>query len=198
MDDFKYEIKYFCNISLDQLTDLNLFINKELAIAGVITDVQHRTAKNGKGWASFIIEDYNGSYEFRLFNEDYLKFRNYLIPNGFVYARFQVREGWQQKDSNRKPEPRIQFTHIMQLQDVMDQYAKKITLHLNVHEINNDLISSLHNLINEHQGSESISFLIMKEGDKTHLDMTNNKLKVDISSQFLHHLEEQSIRYKLN
>ena len=53
-------------------------------IAGVITDVQHRVSKNGKGWGLFTLEDYNDSYELRIFGEEYLKFRHFLMINSFI------------------------------------------------------------------------------------------------------------------
>ena len=36
-------------------------MNREVSFGGVVTDVQHRVSKNGKGWAIFTIEDYNDS-----------------------------------------------------------------------------------------------------------------------------------------
>lgn len=95
------EIKYFCNASLSDLRELTRLVNREVSIAGVITDIQHRTSKNGKGWAAFTVEDYNDSYEFRLFNEDYLKFRHFLLINSFIYLRLYVREGFIKKETGR-------------------------------------------------------------------------------------------------
>jgi hypothetical protein len=37
-----------------------------------------RISKNGKGWAIFSIEDYSDAHEFRIFGEDYLKFKHFL------------------------------------------------------------------------------------------------------------------------
>ncbi len=51
LDDYKFEMKYFCNAKLEALKNLESHINKTLTFGGIITNVQHRTAKNGKGWA---------------------------------------------------------------------------------------------------------------------------------------------------
>lgn len=48
LDDFKTEIKYFCNASLSDLRELTRLVNREVSIAGVITDIQHRTSKMEK------------------------------------------------------------------------------------------------------------------------------------------------------
>jgi DNA polymerase-3 subunit alpha len=85
LDDFKNEIKYFCNANLSLLKNLEPLVNREVSFAGIVTGVEHRVSKNGKGWATFTIEDYNDAYEFRIFGEEYLKQRHFLIVNSFVY-----------------------------------------------------------------------------------------------------------------
>ena len=54
LDDFKMEIKHYCNTDLKAFSHLEDYVNKEIKIAGVITDVNHRVSKNGKGFATFI------------------------------------------------------------------------------------------------------------------------------------------------
>ena len=85
LDDFQTPLKHFCNAPLEVLKDLNQLLNKELRIGGIIGEVEHRISKNGKGWASFSVEDYTDSYEFRIFGEEYLKFKHFLFENNFVY-----------------------------------------------------------------------------------------------------------------
>src|SRR5690554_4137381 len=57
LDDFKKEISAFCNSSVLAFSNLTDCVNRELTVAGVITDVQHRISKNGKGWGLFTLED---------------------------------------------------------------------------------------------------------------------------------------------
>jgi DNA polymerase-3 subunit alpha len=45
--------------------------------------VQHRIAKNGKGWGMFTPEGYDESYDSN-FGEEYLKFRHFFIQNNFI------------------------------------------------------------------------------------------------------------------
>jgi len=53
LDDYKIEMKYFCNAPIKVFNDLGQLLDKDLTIGGIVTDVQHRISKNGKGWASF-------------------------------------------------------------------------------------------------------------------------------------------------
>ena len=90
LDDFKVEMNTFCNATLAHLRDLETFVNRELCFGGVVTDIQHRVSKQGKGWALFTVEDYTDSFEFRIFGEEYLKFRHFLVKNSFVFVKIRI------------------------------------------------------------------------------------------------------------
>ena len=77
LDDYKFEMKYFCNTRLEAFKSLESLVGKNLSFGGIVNDVQHLTAKNGKGWAKFTIDGYDESHEFRIFDEEYLKFRHF-------------------------------------------------------------------------------------------------------------------------
>jgi DNA polymerase-3 subunit alpha len=47
-------------------------VGKNLTFGGIINDVQHRIAKNGKGWGIFTLEGYDESYEFKIFERNTL------------------------------------------------------------------------------------------------------------------------------
>ena len=110
-------------------------INKEISFGGVVTDVQHRVSKQGKGWGTFVIEDYMNSHEFRIFGEEYLKFRHFLMQNNFVFVKSFIREGWVNKDTGKKSEPRLQFNSFQLLHDVMENYAKKLSIQIDINDL---------------------------------------------------------------
>src|SRR5690554_3777892 len=107
LDDYKYELKYFCNTNLSKIRDLNSLLGKQVSVGGIITNVEHRITKTGKGWGFITLEDYEGSYDFRFFGEDYLKFKMYFNLNQFTYMRFTVKEGWINKETGKRGEPII-------------------------------------------------------------------------------------------
>ena len=118
----------FCNGDISVFRDLQGFLNKEISFGGVVTDVQHRVSKQGKGWALFTIEDYVNSHEFRIFGEEYLKFKHFLMHNNFVFVRVLIKEGWANRDTGVKGEPRLQFNSFQLLHDIMESYAKKLSI----------------------------------------------------------------------
>jgi DNA polymerase-3 subunit alpha len=161
LDDYKFEIKYFCNARLDCLKNLEQHVNKNLSFGGIISNVQHRVTKNNKGWATFLLEGYDESHEFKIYGEEYLKFRHFLIGSNFAHIKVMVREGWVNQEG-KKGEPRLQFIGISQLQDVLETAAKKLTILLNVAELQEQLVASLHQLLNVNRGDNPISFEVME------------------------------------
>ncbi|ETN93974.1 DNA polymerase-3 subunit alpha [Zhouia amylolytica] len=198
LDDFATEMEVFCNADLSILSELEKYVNREISLGGVISTVDHRVSKNGKGWAIFMVEDYNESYEFKIFGEEYLKFRHFLIPNSFVYIKAFIREGWINKDTGRRSDPKIQFNNFMLLQDVMNTYAKKLTIRLNIADLKEEQIVSLKELISSHSGDHILNFIIYDMEEEIKLTMPSRKQKVHISNELLGALKSSNVNYKLN
>ncbi|NRB60559.1 MAG: DNA polymerase III subunit alpha [Winogradskyella sp.] len=198
LDDFKIEMRTFCNGNISVFNNLEAVLNREITFGGVVTDVQHRVSKQGKGWAAFSIEDYTDSFEFRIFGEDYLKHRHFLVQNSFVYVRAFVKEGWTNRDTGKKGDPRIQFNNFQLLHDVMDTYAKKLSIQLNIDELEKDTILQLQDLFRMHDGNNTLNFLVYDNSEKLKITMPSRKQKVKISQELLKELEAQDVMYKLN
>ena len=198
LDDFRTEMKSFCTGTIAYFNDLTPHVNKEITFGGVVTDVQHRVSKQGKGWALFTIEDYTDTFEFRIFGEEYLKHRHFLMKNNFVHVKTFVREGWVNRDTGKKSEPRLQFNSFQLLHDVMEKYVRKLSIQLNIKELEPDKIQNLKRLISMHPGSHLLDFVIYDNREQIKLEMPSRKQKIKVTQELLEELEEQQVFYKLN
>jgi DNA polymerase-3 subunit alpha len=162
LDDYKFEMKYFCSAKLESLKSLEQHLGKNLSFGGIVTNVQHRTAKNGKGWATFVLEGYDESYEFRIFDEEYLKYRHFLLQNQFVFFKINVKEGWVNRETGKKSDPRIQFIDAKMLADVLPSFAKKLIIHLDIKELHSNFVSELNELFTANKGDHSVTFEVME------------------------------------
>ena len=197
LDDFKNEM-IFCNARLkDFKGELQKIVGNNLSFAGIITDVQHRVSKAGKGWAAFTIEDYNDSHEFRVFGEEYLKFKHFLVPNSFLYVRATIQPGWTNKDGVTG-EPRIKFTDFKLLHDIMDELCKKLTIKIPVNDVNEENILNLESILKNNAGKQSLRFTIWDAQEKIEVNLPSRNTKIKVSNELLSTLERQQINYKLN
>ncbi len=197
LDDFKNELR-FCNASLAHFkADLRKYIGSTLAYAGIITEVQHRISKSGSGWASFIMEDYNDNYEFRIFGEEYLKHKHFLVPNSFLFVKTTIVKGWTNKEGV-EGDPRLRFVDFKLLQDVMEDLCKKLTIQLPLHEVQPEKIKTLERLFSENAGKHGVHFTIWDAKEKMEINLPSRNTKVKISNELLSVIEQQALTYKLN
>jgi DNA polymerase-3 subunit alpha len=185
LDDFRFEMKYFCNSNLEALRNLDQHLGKSLTFAGIVNNVQHRVSQKGKGWATFTLEGYDESFEFRIFNEEYLKFRHFLIQNNFTFFKVLIKEGWTNRETGKKSDPQIQFTEAKQLQDVLTNFSKKIIIDLDIKMVLPDLIKNLSAVFAAFQGDHQVSFEIL-ETEKAMVKSTVKRVEIETSD-----LEEQ-------
>ncbi len=198
LDDFKIEMKSFTNCQVADFNNLEQHVGKEMSFGGIVADVQHRESKAGKGWAIFTIEDYDDSYEFKIFGEEYLKLRHFLVPNSFVYGKVYVKEGWTNRDTGKKGEPRMQYNGMQLLHDVMQNHARKLTLIMPIRQVVDDKIDFLETLFKENPGKHQLHFTIYERADKIKVQMPSRTHKIEISAALLEALDKEQVKYKLN
>ena len=198
LDDFKVEMQSFCNGDVSVFKSLSEFLLKEISIAGVVTEVEHKVSRQGKGWAFFTVEDYVDSYTFRIFGEEYLRFKHFLNLNNFLHIKTKIVEGWKNKETGINGEPRIQYLNFRLLQDVVSTMAKKLSIQLDINDIEDEKIELINSLLKNHSGNNNLSFQVFDNDDKIMVDLDSQKQKINISSELLSKLDDNKILYKLN
>ena len=198
LDDYLREIKNFTSTGLSSLNDLNKIINKDLYVGGIINEVEHLQTKTGNGFAVFSFEDFNDQYQFRIFGEDYLKYKHLLEENKILRLRISIRDGWVNRETGRVGDPRIQFLNMELLDGIIDSSSKKITLKIDSSTLNLDEVKKLKKIFSKHKGSKPVYFDILDTNNEIKLNMISQQTKVSITKDLLKSLEKEEFSYKLN
>ena len=80
----------------------------------------------------------------------------------------------------------------------MDNYAKKLSIQLNINDLEKDNIAKLKELVKMHPGKQFLNFVIYDNEENIKLQMPSRQLKVKISQELLEELESSQVFYKLN
>jgi DNA polymerase-3 subunit alpha len=80
LDDFKLEIDSYCTCGLDKIES---YKNRDITVAGLISNVLFKTTKTGHPFVSFNVEDYESSLNLALFRDDYTKFSSIINPRNY-------------------------------------------------------------------------------------------------------------------
>ena len=127
-----------------------------------------------------------------IFNEDYLKFRHFLIPNTFLYLKTVMRRPWQNGDV------RVQILAIQQLQDVLSKMAKKITIQLDIDSLKTDEIDSINSVIKKYKGNQGLNFVVYDIKEKLKLTMPSRTSRINISKDLIEELTKKELNFRLN
>ncbi|WP_114783042.1 DNA polymerase III subunit alpha [Botryobacter ruber] len=171
LDQFKLEIDSYCTCPL---TDIAEYKNRDINVAGMVSEVVLRTAKNGNPFALFSIEDYDSTLQMALFGEDYVKFSPYLkqglylFIRGKVQLRYKTEDQWELKPQN-----------IQLLGDITDKMAQGVHININLQLFNAGLAETLENAIVSSPGQKRLEITLHVPDEKLALPTYSRKYRID-------------------
>lgn len=180
LDEYKLEIQHLCRNTLADLSDLRPLENKEINVAGIVTDVQHRTSKTGKPFGTFTLEDYMGSFEFILFGEDYIKFRNYLNPNFFLMIKGRI-----QMRFNQPGNLEFKILKMDLLSELKEKAFKAIKINVESNDVTPQFIDRVENIIATYPGKCNVEIYVEDKVDNLSVKMFSKSKKVGISNDLM-------------
>jgi DNA polymerase-3 subunit alpha len=180
LDDFKFELEQFSNMQVVELEDIeNLKKRRECNVAGIITSVSHLTTKTGSPFGKFVLEDYSGAFEFALFKDDYVKFRNYLNDYWFVLVTVKLDSWYSKRD--QKEVFRTSVARIQLLSELREKMVKKLNLNIPLHKLDENLVDAIEDLLKKNKGKVPVQVNVKE--DDTIIEMPSRSMKVEISRE---------------
>jgi len=194
LDDFKLEINTFTTAVLSDLQNLREFLERDVTVAGMVTDVRTGIGKNGKPYGSFTLQDYSDSFRFMLFDKEYIDNSKFFIVGYYLLVKGRV-----QKRRFKEDEIEFKIKTINLLSSVKDELIKSVTIKINPENIDPEMINTLKKLITEHKGDTELKFLFLDPEDKISLPMFSRNYRVRLNNELLSYLEDQpGIEFKVN
>lgn len=189
LDDYRLEIEHFTNCPLDMVT---VYKDKHLKVAGIVTNADHRITQKGTGWGIFTLQDFRGSLEVRLFNEDYKKYRELFTVGESLFI-----EGFYQLSWNGQ-QHEFRVTSARLLASIGEELTKSITVKIAVDQLDQFLLESLDKICGEHKGRHKLRLQVYDREDDFILGMISKSNKVKANSGLIGDLDALGLKYKLN
>jgi|WetSurSiteA1Bulk_404760.scaffolds.fasta_scaffold01630_4 DNA polymerase III subunit alpha len=194
LDDFRLEINTFTNATLADLQNLSDWFDRDVVVAGMVTDTKNGIGKNGKPYGSFTLQDYSDSFRFMMFDKEYLEFSKFFIVGYYLLVKGKVR-----KRKFREDELEFHIKSINLLSSVKDELIKSVTLKINPENISNEMITELMELIKENKGETELKFLFYDPEDKVSLLMFSRTIRVRLNNELISFLDDYpGLEYKVN
>ncbi len=194
LDDFKLEISTFTTATLAELQNLRDYLDREVVIAGMVTDTKNGIGKNGKPYGSITLQDYSDSFRFMLFDKDYIENSKFCFVGYYLLVKGRV-----QKRKFREDELEFSIKKINLLSSVKDELIKSVTIKINPENISLEMINELKELFRENKGDTELKFLFLDADDKISLPMFSRTFRVRLNNELINYLDDHpGIEYKVN
>jgi len=202
LDNYKLELQRYCNATVSDLKNMQkarsgeggdevkaafneLRKKGELSIGGLVSTVQHKMTKTGKPFGTFVIEDYNDSYEFALFGEDYVKFRNLLVDGYFLHIKGNIEEKFRQKDNWD-----LRIATMSLLTEMRDKLTKSVTVCIDLNSLNDNLMSNLQQIVEENNQKYPVKnctlrFIVRDMEESLLIELPSKTFKVNPSDDLM-------------
>jgi DNA polymerase-3 subunit alpha len=202
LDNYKVELERFCNTNISDLKmmqkarsgeggeEIMAAFNQlrkrgEICIGGLVGNVQHKMTKNGKPFGTFVLEDYNESYEFALFGDDYVKFRNLLVDGYFLHLKGIIEEKFRQKDNWD-----MKILTMSLLSEMRDKHTKSLTVCLDLNNLNSSLLDNIQEVIDVNNQKYPVKnctlrFVIKDRDESMLVDLPSKTFKVNPSDDLM-------------
>ncbi|MCA0427078.1 MAG: DNA polymerase III subunit alpha [Bacteroidetes bacterium] len=193
LDPYKIEIEKLVTHSLSDLKELAPLKNKDIKIVGMVTAAEHRVSKMGKNYGSLTIEDLSGTFQFALFNNDYLDNRKYMEVGYFLFIRGKVQNRWQKEDDFE-----VKIQGIEMLSELREKYFNKLTVKVELEKMNRELLDYFVSLGSNKPGNCNVYFDLIDHLENQGLRVMSTKLRVNPNNEVIKELELMGLEPRLN
>ena len=176
LDQYKVELENFCTCHTQNVL---AFKRKEVQLAGMITACKHKQSKQGKPFALFTLEDYEGTLEVALFGEDFLKNQHLLQEGTFVHIMGRVLARYNQQDRWELRPKKLRL-----LSEIREKMSKIIVLKLEITKANESLSLQLQKVITQYPGTYPLKVKITAPEEAMEVILQSHSHRINPSNDF--------------
>jgi DNA polymerase-3 subunit alpha len=190
LDGYKLEIDNYVTCGLIDLNPQK-YGRSTVKIAGMIVGARHLVSKNGNGWGIFELGDYDETIEFKLFGDDYLKFKHVLHEGTALFLTATYQKKWQSEDLELK------ISEIKLLEGVGEDLTSAIVLKMPLEDLTEAKVVQLDELCQRFHGEAKLRMVFYDRDEDSKLKMFALKRTVQADTDFVKEIERMGIKYRL-
>jgi len=194
LDDYRLEINTFCNATLADLQNLSEFANRDVCVAGIVTDTRNGVTKNGKPFGGFTLQESSYSFSVLLFDKDYVALSTFFRTDYQLLVKGKIQGRHYNPD---ELEFKIKEIHL--LSTVRDDLINSITIKLKAEQVNPEFIKNLKSIITETPGNKSLKILLIDHEEKITIPLFSRSIKTGITDELIGWIEDNpEMDFKVN
>ena len=195
LDEYRIVLDNLCNTHCAELSDVQQLTDREDVIfGGIVTDVRQKFTKRGEPCGFVTIEDFEGSGELALFGKDWGERSGMFAIGSAVYVTAKMQPRFQHSEQKE-----LKVQNVEYLQEVKAKSIDRITITLTTDLLDEQVVTELGELVNEHPGTTKLYFQLVDSTGKHHVLLRSTSKFVDVKSTLVNFIEHTpALDYKIN
>jgi len=190
LEDFKLEVDNFCDINLKILSQhINQIPDKEYKFAAIAADALNLESRKGNKYGVLDMHDMEGSMDFRLFGEQYLKYRHFLVPGNFLFIKGNV----QLKSKKWNPDGKqkeFRVTYMELLTEIRKKELKQVYIQMDSAYITAESIQEIEEVFAKYQGGTNVYLDMIDYTENEGVTLVSKTGKVEVSNEFMRDMKK--------
>ena len=206
LDQYAFEIENFTNCEISQIPERIEACNQSkkpevISVAGIVTETNLSTSRNGAPCLRAKIEDFSGSYEIALFGQQYETWMSYFTVHSKIFIEADIKERYYLKPEERaqgKVAPfAFKIKKITLLGNVNETYLKAFALNLTTPQLGKELRVKLVKLLKENKGKTPLNMFLFDPKTGYKVEFYSKKFQVAVSNDLIMGLRDLGISYSV-
>ena len=151
----------------------------EFMVAGLVTEYTVKDGKNSGEKLAFVnLEDYSGSYSFRLGDRDYMKLRDKIDVQRFVIFKVKF-------SSAKDGRVFVNVAEVIDLKDAFEKFAKQMTVVLDINDLRREDIEFFRTNFSENKGEHKLNFYVKNPNDESQIELKSLQTLVNVNGDLI-------------
>lgn len=194
LDEYQVILNTVCNLKAVDLEDLNDYVNQDVKLGGIITNVKEGQTRNGKPYGIVKVEDYSGAGDIALFGQDWASWNGYATVGSTILVSGRV-----EPDRWKGDTCRLHIGKIDYMADVKEELITRITIKIDLEKLDKESVSELNSRLNEEEGNTEVFFKIVDNEDQGHVMLQAKKCRISLKKSLLDYIDSNNaMEYRIN
>ena len=190
LDGFKFEMT---NYNILPINEVESNKGRTVRIAGFVSDAGHMTTKKGSKFGKFMLNDYSGHMEIVLWEDNYVKYGNYLV-NGQklmitgAYNEHRFRPGVME----------FSIQGIVLLEQVRKAFTKRLHIRIPLGKLGPEMAGFIERNVKTHPGNTEMVLVVVDEDNEMTSRLKTHNNKLEINDEMIQYLQQHDeLRYSV-
>ena len=166
---------------------------EEIMVAGLVTEYTVRDGRNSGEKVAFVtLEDYTGSYSFRLGDRDYLRLRDKIDLQRFLIFKIKF-------SVSKDLRVFVNVSDVYELKEAFEKFAKSLTVIMDLPTLKKDDLRFIKDSILKKEGEQKLNFLIRNPEDQSFIELVSTRKSIQLDDEVLQLIgDERQYEFYLN